>query len=168
LSLLGISVWGLYPILKLLQWQARENIEHLLQQQLPDDQLEAFENPTSLHSFAWEEKGKEFHYNGSMYDVVRTVQKKGKTLYYCINDKKESKVYNCMEELVGKQLDNNSTTTGAANHYLIKLLVQVFVLSGRHSFAVARFSAQRHYSYYHSFQYPSSVIEIISPPPEII
>ena len=151
-----------------MQFQAKENIEHTLQQGLPNNQLAVFKNPESIHGLIWEEKNKEFHFGGTMYDVVRKERKNGNTLYYCINDKKESKIYNCLEDLVSKQLDNNNTTTGAANHYLIKLLVQVFILSGENNFAFTLFIEHLHYSHCYSFPYKVFSLEIVSPPPKMV
>jgi hypothetical protein len=43
-------------------------------------------------SFRWEEEGKEFYQDGQLYDVVKSVTTGGKTVLYCINDKKEEEL----------------------------------------------------------------------------
>jgi hypothetical protein len=162
-----MGIWGLYPILKLLQFQAKEHIEHMLLQQLPDNRLEVFENPESHTSFVWEEKGEEFHYKNEMYDVVREKQVNGKTLVYCVNDRKESQIYNCLEALVNRQLGDNNTTTGAANHYLIRLLTQVYILSDKQPTLFSLVGSQHNKLCYYTIGYPSLFLEIASPPPKV-
>lgn len=53
-------------------------------------------------SFEWEEKGKEFVYKGSMYDVVSCVEKDGKLFLKCINDKKEKELKASMAKMNAK------------------------------------------------------------------
>ena len=43
----------------------------------------------NAHQIFWEEEGREFHYKGEMYDVIKSKTVGGKVLLYCINDKIE-------------------------------------------------------------------------------
>ena len=77
-------------------------------------------------SIHWEEKAKEFSYNGKMYDVVRTEKCDGKLIYYCLSDKDEDQLNKTVSDLV------NRTHDEARRNYakcLIQLMSQVYIPS---------------------------------------
>lgn len=79
---------GYYILYAFQQHQIREEVKRQLVLNIPDSSFEliiAEQNDT----FRWEEEGKEFYQNGQLYDVAKSVNKDGKTILYCINDKKE-------------------------------------------------------------------------------
>ena len=87
LILFGSQV-GRYLYYSFQQHQIRAEMKRQLVANLPDSSLELIvENQNN--TFRWEEEGKEFYQNGQMYDVVKSTVKDGRTILYCINDKKE-------------------------------------------------------------------------------
>jgi len=104
LSILFTSQVGYYFIYAIHQHIIKEQIERQLLATIPESSLEIINAEQFADKIEWEEKGKEFSLDGILYDVVRIKKTDGKTLLYCINDKKE------------KQLLNNLATAVNANH----------------------------------------------------
>lgn len=78
----------------LAKWNAKEIIKQNLKLNVVDNLIEKIEDNKNIH---WEEKNEEFELNGQMYDVVKNELINQQTVYYCINDQKESgliQVYN--------------------------------------------------------------------------
>ena len=119
---MGVSILGQYPLLKIMQWMAKESTESRIRREMPLDNLDVFINADSNKNIDWEEPGEEFHFKGNMYDVVKKENKDGKTFYYCYNDKTESGVFTCMEELVSS-FNENHTSPAPSPNCLLKLLV---------------------------------------------
>ena len=82
-----------------------------------DDQLTVItvNNPSDLD---WEKPGKEFRYHGEMYDVVRSGSKEGKTVYYCFNDRKESRLVSAFQKIRTDKETTNKILAGFDNKYL--------------------------------------------------
>ena len=105
LLLIFTSQIGYYLVYAYQQYQVKETIKHQLVADIPEDSLElivAEEND----SFRWEEKGKEFYQDGELYDVVKSVTTSGKTVLYCINDKKEEELIHAFSKAL--RSGNNS------------------------------------------------------------
>lgn len=66
-----------------LKREAREAIIH----SLPLTELDCI---VSNPDIRWEEEGKEFYYNGHMYDVATIREEAGRTVIYCLKDSKET------------------------------------------------------------------------------
>lgn len=105
----------------------------------------------------WTEFGKEFEYEGTMYDVVKSEVKDGKIYFYCINDVKEMQLKANFLKIhkVGKRASK------------IKKIPQItyflFDQSGK------QFKISHNYNYFFlQKKYVSNIIDIISPPPEYL
>ena len=66
----------------------------------------------------WEEAGEEFSMNGDWYDVVAIKKVEGKTLLYCMNDKREAQLVNTFASLMA-----SSSSQGKNSHAIIKFHV---------------------------------------------
>src|SRR4051812_11440542 len=71
------------------QQEQKELVRHRILNTLKDDEMQVISLTDNKHDISWEEDGNEFLFHGEMYDVVKTSLINGKTLLYCINDKKE-------------------------------------------------------------------------------
>jgi hypothetical protein len=76
---------------------ARSNIQKEIKQEirkgLAEKDLTQISVPVGDESaIAWIKPGKEFTYAGAMYDVVKSEIRKGRKIYYCIDDVKEKKL----------------------------------------------------------------------------
>lgn len=89
ISVLAYSQVGYYFVLRHSQFVQKEVIKEKILSQLKDDELKIISLTDDHQQIFWEESGKEFLFNGEMYDVVKTKTVNGKVMLYCINDKKE-------------------------------------------------------------------------------
>ncbi|WP_460560559.1 hypothetical protein [Ferruginibacter profundus] len=109
LSLLFFSQIGYRFIYLIEQHQLKEQVEEQLLSVVNDDQLEKINVDDNLDKISWEEEGKEFYLNGQMYDVARKEMVNGKTILYCLNDKKEEQL---LENMLKKERSNADNTSG--------------------------------------------------------
>lgn len=81
----------------------QDNIKEAQQQKvlslLKRSDMEIIPLSANQQNIVWEENGKEFAYNGMMYDVVKTENKKGETYLYCISDVKEKELVDNYNEI---------------------------------------------------------------------
>lgn len=89
------STMGYYVFYSIQLHQAKRTMERQVLAGLPDSLLVTIEGSDAL---SWHEDGREFSLNGEMYDVVRSVVKDGKTIYSCVNDKKEKELLNRLSQ----------------------------------------------------------------------
>ncbi len=136
LVVLGLSIFGVYPVLKVMQYHAEVCMEDSLKQNLPASKLTVFENAADNKQVEWERADKEFRYKGSMYDVVRVEKKNGKQIYYCLSDVAEAQVYTLIQKLVNVQLGSD-TPLHSNVQKILKLFVQVFMPCERYRYDVA-------------------------------
>jgi hypothetical protein len=64
-------------------------------------------------NFEWEEAGKEFKYNNSMYDVVKMEEQNHQMVVYCYNDGGENKLEKHLDEIHQKQNNPKASSTAA-------------------------------------------------------
>lgn len=90
--ILGFSQVGYYFVMLVSQHQLKEDIEEAIHSNLAQKEMEVISYTDNSKNIFWEEEGKEFLFNGTMYDVVSTAVVKGKKILYCINDEKEKQL----------------------------------------------------------------------------
>ena len=83
---------GYYIVMHHSQSVQKEVIKEKILSQLKEDELEIISVSDNHKQIYWEEEGKEFLFNGEMYDVVKRKIINGKVVLYCINDKKEKEL----------------------------------------------------------------------------
>lgn len=88
-----LNLGGYHLLFTVMQLKIKHDIKKIIEKGLDDKDLTVIETPLPPNaSFKWKEEGKEFSYNGSMYDIVRKETKGAKTIYYCINDCREKQL----------------------------------------------------------------------------
>lgn len=92
IAILVFSQVGYYAVKRFTQEAHREFIKELLHNKLKDDEMEVISLTDNTEKIYWQEEGKEFLYKGELYDVVKIKTFSGKTMLYCINDKKEKEL----------------------------------------------------------------------------
>lgn len=88
---LAFSQIGYYFLLHGFQQEWKESMKEKILHEVDNKALDVISLDNQKDIF-WEEEGKEFSFNGQMYDVVKTAVEKGKLLLYCINDDKEQQL----------------------------------------------------------------------------
>ena len=101
---------GYFLYFKYLQYSIRQEVREEIKNGLKGKDLPLIiVSPAKGEEIVWTEKGKEFKYKGSMYDIAKTQIKNGKKYYYCINDVKE-------KNLISNFLTGNKKTR---RHFLL-------------------------------------------------
>ena len=109
LAIIFINQLGYYFLHNIQQYQLKREIKRAMLSAIPESALELI---TETDQAVWEEEGKEFHLNGEMYDVVKIKTHNGKTVYYCINDKKEKRLLDRLIKLVNANDDSQRGRSG--------------------------------------------------------
>lgn len=91
--ILLMNAFGFNMLFNITQNNIRKEIRARIRDGLNDSELVTFEfiNNNSAE-IQWIHPGKEFVYRNGMYDIVKSKQLAGKTVYYCINDIKEKRL----------------------------------------------------------------------------
>lgn len=108
-----------YLTFRTQQYRAKKEIKSRIKNGVPESELFIFEVNEILNSksVSWEKFGKEFHYKGTMYDVVSSTVINGKLVYKCINDDQEKQLFVNLDKLLqeatgkNKQGQNNIKTS---------------------------------------------------------
>jgi len=167
MTVIGISMFGVYPVLKLMQWRAENSMRENLKQHLPDEELSVFVDAYKNKDIKWEEADKEFSYKGEMYDVVHVKQGSGRPVYYCLSDKKETEICTLINKVISRDGNNSLTHTNTTK--LVKLFIQVFTPSERY-YHVPSLQGDDllRMNNYRSCYYSVCFIQVNNPPPEYI
>lgn len=70
---------------------------------IPETSLTRIEDGQHLR---WEEKGKEFYFNGDLYDVVSSKTENGKVTWLCLEDEKETKLLKALARAARSRADH--------------------------------------------------------------
>jgi hypothetical protein len=105
LSLFLLSLIGHHLVFELAKWDAKNIIRHQIQSGSVNAIVEKIPaNP----NMQWEEVDREFELNGQMYDVVKTETIHHQTIYYCINDGKESELLQVYKNWIQSDKSNDT------------------------------------------------------------
>lgn len=87
--MLLLSQFGHLALFTIEEIRMEEAFEAKLLKTIPDTALEKIVDDGQLE---WEKAGKEFFYQGNLYDIVRTSTEKGRTVYYALRDHQEKQL----------------------------------------------------------------------------
>jgi hypothetical protein len=159
---------GFYAYLSYQKEEIRENIEQKIIKNLNKSDLNIFiANEENLARIAWEREGKEFKFEGELYDIIFTEIKSGTTYYYCFKDKDET----ILEARINQFLKNQSGELPQNQHTktILQLLLEPFTVHAINDF---------HFDYFHiknilifprySLSVPSEYILKLKHPPQIL
>jgi hypothetical protein len=107
--IIAIGQWGYYSFYQIKIYNARQQAQEQLLNQIPQSQLTQIklDNNTAI---CWEEEGKEFSINNEMYDVVRVEIKNGIKYLFCISDTKEDSIFKKMASFVKNNTQDNTSS----------------------------------------------------------
>ena len=106
----------------------------------------------------WTEEGKEFRYEGEMFDVVKVKTGTDTTCYYCFCDSKENKLLSHLDKLVKQQSDRSPSRT-MQKKLVINLYFQQDFLS-----QIIHESPVRYLTIISDYHFADP--EILTPPPQ--
>ena len=110
LIMMAFSQMGYYFLLNHAQQEQKEFIQELLHKTLPEDELTIIDFTGNKEKIYWEEEGKEFFFEGKMYDLVKMKNDNGQIIFYCINDKQEEELINNNSTIIKNNSFQNKKT----------------------------------------------------------
>ncbi|MDQ6758056.1 MAG: hypothetical protein M3004_14125 [Bacteroidota bacterium] len=132
----------------------------VIQNQITFNELEKICYSDNQQKIYWEDEGKEFLFNRQMYDVVNTKVENGKTILYCVKDKKEKEIID-RYNLITK----NNSSAGKKAKAIVDNTFNLFVYQNEKnnvSFAILHLD-----KYFPPDTFLSNGIEdTVSPPPK--
>jgi hypothetical protein len=169
IALCLLKIVGYFPVFKMKQWEIRKNIEFLIKNNTNNSELKHIAIPKT-YPLKWEREGREFWFEGNLYDIVRSEIKDSTTHYYCINDTKETELTTQYAEILQKQVNSTSNTEGGAlDDYFKKIIKIYFPRPIFDSTPYVELGVPKHLKTpipYRCF-YTSLSINLIDPPPKV-
>jgi hypothetical protein len=123
--ILGLSIFGLYPLLKIMQYHARLEMAIRIRNGVPAKDLHQIvfiENKRP----DWTKTNKEFFHEGHLYDVVEEISRGDSTVYLCLKDTKETKLDQQLKRLAAmntrSDFQNKANQKRPTNFYKFQYL----------------------------------------------
>ena len=104
--ILFLSIFGLYPIYTILQYQARMEMAIRIHKGIPEKNLHEFVF-TGNNAPDWIKDGKEFAANGHLFDIVKKICSGDSTIYYCVKDVKETRLKREVHKMISMSMQRN-------------------------------------------------------------
>jgi len=136
LMIFWFSTIGYFHLYRLIQVEVRHTMKVKLEEQLPDDELSiiSFAASEKIH---WVRKGKEFLHQGKMYDVVRKIDDGSQTVYYCIDDRKETQLVSMMEDMLKDNMKKDKNTSSNPMRVIISSFPTLYFYEDAQVFSIA-------------------------------
>ena len=163
LLVFAFNLAGVTILFKVQQHQIKSTIKRQIQGGGRKDELCAIRVDEENDADVWWLEEGEFFYRGAMYDVVRKrVISEKETIYYCINDVLEKKLYENIDALAGKH-PPGSKHLGDIAKKLVNFLASLYFLE-KESF-VFRSTFTYAAGWFLTIDYASVFLSLSSPPP---
>ena len=147
---------GHYFVMQMVQNGHKLSMKQKVHSKLHDNELEVITYTGFEKQIHWEEEGDEFFFQGEMYDLVRLGYENGKTLLYCINDKKE-------KELAGDYKDATHQNSGKKAKTSTNQITLFF--DRTELITLDAVTGEATYHDVTNFSLPFVVLPLIAPPP---
>ena len=164
-----IVTWQIVGFFTYFEWehyQIRKDIKRALKQSVPESQLKEFDfTNKEIKNLTWI-KSHEFKLNNHFYDVVEKTQTKNGFHLKCIDDSKESALFQRLEESTAYNLSNSSPSSPLKNW--IKLLktpleLEEFCVLYEYSFYFSP-NSYKHFFHYRTINTSTFLATIYTPP----
>jgi hypothetical protein len=129
---------GYYPIFLFQQNNIKKEIKKRIKQTVPESELQVLVfNQGTISQINWVDEN-EFLFKGNLYDIVRFEKNQnGETVYYCINDNQEKKLFASLDKLIQNAFEGK--TNSEKTHNPVKHLVKDYLPNGSlvlHTFSI--------------------------------
>jgi len=144
----------------LVKYQIRSEIKCKIKSGLPESELiQITVNDKNSKKLKWKERGREFILHGNMYDVVRFEKNKERTIYWCINDKKEEALFADLNKTVHNTMNTDGKYRSVLKYFVFQFYhcksefkdIQSFVLINR---------------FFCNEKIAETIIKVLLPPPK--
>jgi hypothetical protein len=157
---------GYFVVFKMMQYSAREEMKTLVKKNIPLEKLLKIVVPAkeinSSPVFRFLEEN-EFIYKGKRYDIVKQSTEGNNTIFYCINDTSEERLYAGLDDLIRHTTDQNTTSRNRSN-ILLKNIVKEALPDDIQLSGIDYSILNIHFDY-HSF-FTEQFFPVPSPPPK--
>ena len=117
ISLLSLHVAGYYLLFSYQKMQVRSEMKQLIKQSVPETELTRIVISGPDHKrLQWKDRH-EFRYRGFLYDIVRITEHGDTTIYDCISDTQETRLFSNLEDWVQGARDRNENGS-----FLVKVM----------------------------------------------
>ena len=141
------------------QLERKASVKNQFCKNISEELLTVIDFTTNKQKIFWEEEGKEFFYNGEMFDIIKTKNIAGKVMLFCLNDKKEKelieKYYNITENNSSK--DKKAKTT-------VEPSFSIFILQSTKTSSVQLYSPVKQYGLFVSPLAAGISNQLLQPP----
>ena len=166
LSIFLFNTVGYVIAFKAVQFEIKTEVQNEIIKGLNINELTPVTiNKNNLATVEWFEDGKEMHYKGEMYDVVKSAEDATSITYYCINDKQEESLFANLEEHINTHVAANKPMQNQKK--IIDNVIKVY-FSNRHIAKLNYASSSAIQFSLASLTFQSTLIETDSPPPEFV
>lgn len=106
LLILGLSIFGLYPMFKIMQYRVQLEMAIRIHNRIPAKDIHelAFVNN---YQPKWIKEGKEFVHNGHYYDVIEKIIRRDSTIFRCLKDTKETRINKRLKRITALNLQHD-------------------------------------------------------------
>ena len=163
LILFTASQAGYYCVYSFQQNEIKKQVKEQLKKLLPETSLQIIQAEENADAIIWQDDDKEFLLHGELYDVVKIKRVSGKTLLYCLNDKKEENLKHEFAKAIKSATDNNATNKSGKANYKFQLSEYYFYNNTEKLSAINFTSPSKYLIFISSLS--SSVKEVNAPPP---
>lgn len=158
LLFLSISQIGHSIIFYVQLWHIKTIVKEAVSAGVQESFCDIIEDNENIR---WEEAGEEFSLNGEWYDVVTSKKSGGKTLLYCLNDKKEERLLQTFTNTIALTSGHEK---GKSDQYAFKFhITDQYIISATQTLPPAHFTKTYHTCVKAALS--SSFPEIYIPPP---
>jgi hypothetical protein len=161
--MLFIGQVGYYFIYTIQQHYIKEQAEEQLMAGMPESSLQVIDGGVNKKNIEWKEEDKEFCMDGQLYDVAKIKNVNGKTLIYCLNDKKETQLLQDLSNIIKEGIDQNAGNKD--NKHTIKFQLTDYLITEKTIF-VNKYLPQKHIGFKDHLL--SIITEVNTPPPRVI
>lgn len=156
---------GYYVVFNMIQFQVKDEVKYLLKHNVPLEDLVLISienNESSL--LTWTKPHKEFRYQGQMYDVVLKEIKGSKTLYSCIHDFKESKLFENLDIHIKNYISHHPEQQNKTKS-LLNIMAKLFFLQ-KNTLSLETYSLIKKTHSVYTQNYQSIALDLRYPPPQ--
>jgi len=161
------NIAGYYVVFVIMQHTARSEMKNLIKQSIPEVEMEKIIIPTSQIASTNSElkfvKKNEFIYKGKLFDIVKRKNEGCNTIFYCINDKQEEKLFSGLNEHIKRNIDQNNPSQNNSK-FLSKSIIKEAIPEKVQQLFNINNTNTTYYRY--SWLIQKLVIPIYTPPPK--
>jgi hypothetical protein len=142
-----------------MQEQQKELVKEQLHKNLRDNEMELISLSDNKQKIYWQEDGKEFLFNGELYDVVKSKIINGETILYCLSDNKEKEII----KSYNKVTKNNSSKDKRAKSN-VETASTLFVIENKKSEDISSYKFIKEYYLFISQLSVGITNQLLQPP----